>query len=180
MVTYTNAYDTQICVWAELPTQICVSYAFHDMCLTLPMEKVLLNSTIIKIERSFVNGDVIGQPNKVTNVPDWIMSTIDWCDPENEKNVRRKPGPHADLRIIRISVSYHLPGYCAVCRLGYFVFADAYATIDAKKGWDVWSLTHWGRDKMDAISQTTFWRAFSWMKMYEFRLKFHWNLFLRV
>ena len=41
-------------------------------------------------------------------------------------------------------------------------------------------LTHWGRDKMDAISQTTFWSEFSWMKMFEFRLKFHWSLFLRV
>ena len=41
-------------------------------------------------------------------------------------------------------------------------------------------LTHWGRDKMDAISQTTFWSAFSWMKMFELRLKFHWSLFLRV
>ena len=33
---------------------------------------------------------------------------------------------------------------------------------------------------MDAISQTTFSSAFSWMKMFEFRLKFHWNMFLRV
>ena len=33
--------------------------------------------------------------------------------------------------------------------------------------------------QMDAISQTTFSNAFSWMKMYEFRLKFHWSLFLR-
>ena len=40
-------------------------------------------------------------------------------------------------------------------------------------------LTHWGRDKMDAISQTTFWNVFSWIKIYEFRLRFHWNLFLR-
>ena len=40
-------------------------------------------------------------------------------------------------------------------------------------------LTHWGRDKMDAISQTTFSSAFSWMKMHEFRLRFHWSLFLR-
>ena len=29
-------------------------------------------------------------------------------------------------------------------------------------------LTHWGRDKIDATSQTTFWSAFSWMKMFEF------------
>ena len=33
---------------------------------------------------------------------------------------------------------------------------------------------------MDAISQTTLSSAFSWMKMFEFRLKFHWSLFLRV
>ena len=41
-------------------------------------------------------------------------------------------------------------------------------------------LTHWGRDKMDAISQTTFSNAFSWMKIFEFRLKFHWSLFPKV
>ena len=43
-----------------------------------------------------------------------------------------------------------------------------------------WWLTHWGRDKMAAILQTTFWNTFSWMKMYEFWLQFHWMLFLRV
>ena len=41
-------------------------------------------------------------------------------------------------------------------------------------------LTHWGREKMDAISQTKFSSAFSWMKIFEFRLKFHWSLFLSV
>ena len=35
--------------------------------------------------------------------------------------------------------------------------------------------TYCGRDKMDAISQTTFSRTFPWMKMFEFRLKFHWS-----
>ena len=44
----------------------------------------------------------------------------------------------------------------------------------------IYCLTHWGRDKMVAISQTTFLSAFSWMEMFEFRLKFHWSLFLRV
>ena len=33
---------------------------------------------------------------------------------------------------------------------------------------------------MDAFSQTTFSNDFSWMKMYAYRLKFHWSLFLRV
>ena len=41
------------------------------------------------------------------------------------------------------------------------------------------ALTHWGWDKMATIFQTTFSNAFSWMKMYEFRLRFHWSLFLR-
>ena len=41
-------------------------------------------------------------------------------------------------------------------------------------------LKHLGWDKMAAISQTTPLNTFSWMKMLEFRLKFHWRLFLRV
>ena len=36
-------------------------------------------------------------------------------------------------------------------------------------------VTHWGRDKIAAIFQTTFSNAFSW-KTHEFRLRFHWNL----
>ena len=41
-------------------------------------------------------------------------------------------------------------------------------------------LTHWGGDKMDHISQTMFSNAFSWMKMFEYRLRFHWILFLGI
>ena len=37
-------------------------------------------------------------------------------------------------------------------------------------------LTHRGRNKM-AISHTTFSSAFSWMKTFEFEMKFHWNMF---
>ena len=33
--------------------------------------------------------------------------------------------------------------------------------------------------KMDAIFQMTFSNVFLWMKMYDFRLRFHWCLFLR-
>ena len=35
------------------------------------------------------------------------------------------------------------------------------------------------RQKMATFFQTTFSNTFSWMKMYEFCLRFHWNLFLR-
>ena len=35
-------------------------------------------------------------------------------------------------------------------------------------------LTHWGWDKMATILQTTLWNAFSSIKKFKFRLKFHW------
>ena len=41
-------------------------------------------------------------------------------------------------------------------------------------------LTHWGRDKTATISRTTLSDAFPWMKMYDFRLQFHCNLFSRI
>ena len=40
--------------------------------------------------------------------------------------------------------------------------------------------THWGRDKIAAISQMTFSNVFSSMKMFQFQLKFHWRLLLRI
>ena len=45
--------------------------------------------------------------------------------------------------------------------------------------WPQWVNTLRPRQN-SAISQTTFSSAFSWMKILEFRLKFHWRLFLRV
>ena len=43
-----------------------------------------------------------------------------------------------------------------------------------------WMVTHWGRDKMVAIFQTTFSNAFCLKKINKFRLRFHWSLFRRV
>ena len=40
------------------------------------------------------------------------------------------------------------------------------------------SLTHWGRERMAAISQTTFSNVFSWMRILKIWLKFHWSLFV--
>ena len=53
-----------------------------------------------------------------------------------------------------------------------------YVIVQWRRAW--YCLTHCGRDKMDNISQTTFSNVFSSMKMFEFRLTFHWSLFLRV
>ena len=42
------------------------------------------------------------------------------------------------------------------------------------------ALTIWVRDKTDAILLTTFSNAFSWLKLFQFSLLFHWSLFPRV
>ena len=45
---------------------------------------------------------------------------------------------------------------------------------------EISGLKHWGGDKMATFIQMTYSIAFSWIKMYEFWLRFHWGLFLRV
>ena len=42
-----------------------------------------------------------------------------------------------------------------------------------------WLLTHWGQDKMDTISHTIHSNVPCSIKMFEFRIRFHWSLFLR-
>ena len=42
----------------------------------------------------------------------------------------------------------------------------------------LWSLTHIALGKKAAISQTTCSNAFSWMKIFEFEIKFHWSMFI--
>ena len=52
-------------------------------------------------------------------------------------------------------------------------------TMKHNKVWAMCS-THWGWEKRATIFQTTFSNAFFSMKMFEFRLKFHWTWFLSV
>ena len=46
--------------------------------------------------------------------------------------------------------------------------------------WIYYILSHCGRGKMADNYLTTISNAFSWMKMYKLRLRFHWNLFTMV
>ena len=68
----------------------------------------------------------------------------------------------------------------AWCRMGGKPLPEVTVTQFTEASLDLIELTHWGRDEIDTILQTTFSNAFSWMKMFEFRLKFHWNLFPSV
>ena len=69
-----------------------------------------------------------------------------------------------------------------ICIISFYAGCNNSSMPNFNDGWakPPLMLTHWGRDKMDAISQTTFSNAFSWMKIYEFRLSCHWSLFVRV
>ena len=77
------------------------------------------------------------------------------------------------LSVINAFMRFIYPNYWRTSRLHYCHHTGEVILKDIQ-------LTHWGRDKMDVISQTTFSNAFSWMKMYYFQLKFHWSLFLWV
>ena len=67
-------------------------------------------------------------------------------------------------------------GIVMFCCLSKYLIWNASIQVPTTCAW----LTHWGRDRMEAISQTTFSSAFSWMKMFELESKFHWSSFLRV
>ena len=67
--------------------------------------------------------------------------------------------------------TYHHNGNLYADKLHIYILVRALDNLD---------LMHWGQDKMVSILQTTFSNAFSWMKMLELRLKFHWSLFSMV
>ena len=68
-------------------------------------------------------------------------------------------------------------GYVFTLMSGYL--ASAASCICVKESFSQ-LLTHWGRDEMAAIFQTTISYAFSSMKMFKFQLRFHWSLFQRA
>ena len=81
--------------------------------------------------------------------------------------------------------------YFVVCPLWYFIIFLYMITVSAyvnsvRVTHLLWTklqttiLTYWGRDTMATLSQTAQWNAFSWMKMFKFGLKFHWNRFLEL
>ena len=66
------------------------------------------------------------------------------------------------------------------CKANFCTFIHSETTCPCDNFLYERDLTHWGRDSMAAISQTTVSNAICWMKIIEFQLKFHWRLFLRI
>ena len=79
------------------------------------------------------------------------------------------------FHLVHLSICLSVCGQYGVRSVSFTLLAGSISFLHILSS----NLTHWGRDKMDAISQTTFSNAFSWMKMHEFRLQFHWSVFLR-
>ena len=129
--------------------------------------------------------------------PTWVLSAQDWPDVGPMNLAIRGRYEKCTLQTIwRAFEEISLATWCTdhlirttwwknmmvISRigLGWFCYWWACLALNGPSNAIRYPLTHWGRNKMDAISQTTFWGAFSWMKMFEFRVRFHWNLFLRV
>ena len=86
------------------------------------------------------------------------------------------PG-HIVLDAIALKFNWFL---CLICWSCWWALIEFRCSIRWLPGrCQVIMLTHWGRDQIDAISQTTFSNAFPRMKMNEFLLGFHRSLFLR-
>ena len=119
-----------------------------------------------------------------------------WSCPPTDKSTLTKLGWlfGQSLIVFIVFICYFLHGRQWAGSRDHFVYAPSHWEtslqcnvvshwLGAYTKWSLGSLslsTHWGRDKMVAISQTTFSNAFSWMKMFEFQLIFHWSLFPRV
>ena len=78
-----------------------------------------------------------------------------------------------------VSTKQHSTCLLHCCRSNHMIYYGHGVHEVTQKIWINKSYV-WGRDQMDAVSQTTLSNAFSWMKMLEFRLGFHWSLFLKV
>ena len=99
---------------------------------------------------------------------------------QNNPVVSAETVRHSSTYIILYIMSYIGPS-AVVSEAFSILIPDICHTITDRMHWFVACfLTHWGRDNMAAISLTTLSNAFSWMKMLEFRLKFHWSLLPRV
>ena len=98
------------------------------------------------------------------------------------RTLRNKPYWNMDQNTVIFLHEHALENMCNT-DVGHIVFTSTCSLVLCHiQGCQplVTHLTHWGRDKITAISQTTHSNTFSCMKMFEFQLKFHWSLFLSL
>ena len=124
---------------------------------------------VLGIHRSSVNSPHKGQwcgALLFSLICTWINSWVN----NGEADDLRPHRAHHDVAVMKVS-TVPADGQALL------PVASTSASTVMRKIRSCMHLTHWGRDKMVIICQTTFSNGFSSMKMYEFRLKFHWSLF---
>ena len=87
----------------------------------------------------------------------------------------------AEVEVMRW-IDWTIMDYPLLKSISYIAVGQGYVSVMQGNGCYslvLQALTHWGRDEMNDISQTTFSNVFSSTKMFEFRIKFHWSLFVR-
>ena len=106
-------------------------------------------------------------------IPDICTPEVDWIklQPVERWNSKGHKG------VQPIGFYHTLCLYNEMCSNNWSVWYSYYCIFKVLITTELSDLTHWGRDKMDANSQTIFSNAFSWMKMFQLRLKVHWSLF---
>ena len=128
-------------------------------------DKNLLNSITLKLTSVKFKSDAAILTTKLTASSSLSSSSL-WPPPPLSQAV------HLEKHLFYCPANYCFNWYFTE----FFMHSTKQSSVFCMTG----PLTHWGRDKMDAISQTTFSNGFSWMEMYELRLRFHWSLFPRV
>ena len=121
----------------------------------------------------------------------WRMTIVPWDSIDNMPALAQIMAWHRVFRRQAIIRTNDRLSYRRICvTWPQFIQTDCRGSqYETPHCWSIWitkhstlprvPLTHLGRYKTAAIFQTTFWNAFSWMKIYGFRLRFHWSLFLR-
>ena len=106
-----------------------------------------------------------GSPDLRPSTTAWIQN---WSSPF--RDVDMSLFPHTQCIPAKVDM---IPGFAATWPLSHKPRNTSY---NKRVLW----LTHWGQDKMAAISQKTFSNALPRMRTFEFCIKFHWIMFLGV
>ena len=135
----------------------------------ITMKKITLLKLVINYEKSLSLSDdrMIKCYECLCGQVSWIFQPPQLCDRmTSELHQGLGKRAHLPLDLGKVYLMKYAYGFAVL----YFIVVMSWVGL-----YDL--LTHWGRDKMAAIFQTIFSNAFSWMKMYEFQLRFHWRLF---
>ena len=135
---------------------------YHLRCLTFTWdESNLTNAHELNLKHVF--GDYPLKITTTSQIDQWVKGIIGCL-------VRSY---HIHATLVRLAVGTGPWFNVVFLSIGIHISKTKSAT-------DCLTLTHWGRDKMDAKFLTTISNAFSWIKIYKLRFRFRWILFQGV